>query len=104
MTKLKRLTYVTTVFVMLLMLSVPVTLAQTGDTVGGSFTLANAAPTITSVEVIPAAGGAAVTSMTPGTARVLAWYPATARRRESWASLRLSTRSRISTSRCKRPR
>jgi hypothetical protein len=43
-------------------------LAQTGDTVGGTFTLANAAPTITSVEVIPAGGGSAVTSMTPGTA------------------------------------
>jgi len=38
------------------------------DTATGSFTVGNAAPTITSVEVIPAAGGSAVTSMTPGTA------------------------------------
>jgi len=38
------------------------------DTASGSFQVGNVAPTITSVEVIPAAGGIAVSSMTPGTA------------------------------------
>lgn len=38
------------------------------DTASGSFQVGNVAPTITSVEVIPAAGGSAVSSMTPGTA------------------------------------
>jgi len=45
----------------------PPVMADEG-TATGSFQVGNVAPTITSVEVIPAAGGSAVTSMTPGTA------------------------------------
>lgn len=39
----------------------------TGESTG-SFTVGNVAPTITSVEIIPAGGGSAVTGMTPGVA------------------------------------
>ena len=44
------------------------TAAFAGDTSTGSFTAENVLPTITSVEIIPAGGGSALTSMTPGVA------------------------------------
>ena len=66
MKNLKKLVSMAAALVLLLSLAVPVAFADE-DTVPGSFAAANVAPTITSVEVIPAGGGAAVTSMTPGT-------------------------------------
>ena len=65
MTELKRLMYVTTVFVMLLMLSVPA-LADEEGTVGGSFTAANVLPDVTALEVYSDAALITVASnMTP---------------------------------------
>jgi len=60
------LSIIVAVIMLLSLLPAQVAYGAAGE-VGGSFTSGNVAPTITSVEVIPAAGGSAVTSMTPGT-------------------------------------
>ena len=67
MNKLKTLVSIAAALVVLLLAAMPVAFADEEGTTTGSFTADNAAPTITSVEVIPAGGGAAVASMTPGT-------------------------------------
>jgi hypothetical protein len=70
MVKKKFISIVATLGLVLTLALVPVAspvMAAEG-TASGSFQVGNVAPTITSVEVIPAAGGSAVTSMTPGTA------------------------------------
>ena len=71
MVKRKFISVVVTLGLVLALALVPMAspvMAAEGGTATGSFTVGNALPNITSVEVIPAAGGSAVTSMTPGTA------------------------------------
>ena len=61
----RKLLAIVGVLAMLSAMLVPAAVFADEDTAGGSFTAGNNAPTITSVEVIPAAGGSPLTSMTP---------------------------------------